>query len=244
MELAFQTVETGGVASPPQGAGGKPAARARYRTALLLSDLTAIAGGFLIAGLGRFGIWAYPQAVTMASLVLPLYLILNGRGYGPSPPLDWRDGLSSTAAELFGRTAIVQFVQFYLKAEVALSRVPMVMGLILSIVLLTLGRVVIARHARARFAGAPLSRLLVVDGVDVDCPSGVDRLDARRLGITPSVNDPMSLDRLARHLRGMDAVYIACPSERRRDWAMVLKGSVNRAELLVARARLDRRDRA
>lgn len=57
-------------------------------------------------------------------------------------------------------------------------------------------------------------------------------LDASAFGLRCDLADPLMLDRIGRLLAPADRVVIACPSERRRNWAMVLKGANIQGEIV------------
>jgi hypothetical protein len=67
---------------------------------------------------------------------------------------------------------------------------------------------------------------LIIDdgGPDLELP-GVHRLCAAYYGLVPELDNPAALDRIGSVLRYVDRVLVSCPPERRRAWAMLLKGA-------------------
>lgn len=62
-------------------------------------------------------------------------------------------------------------------------------------------------------------------------------LDAGRAGVRPALDDPASLDRLAKYLRNMDQVIVSCPEHERGKWSQLLKGAGIHAEVVSPLAR-------
>jgi lipopolysaccharide/colanic/teichoic acid biosynthesis glycosyltransferase len=74
--------------------------------------------------------------------------------------------------------------------------------------------------------------MLIVDDVDIDVPNHYHVVHTRSADLQPNTRDPMMLDRLARHLRRVDRVIIACRPEVEREWAMLLKGAGIHGEII------------
>jgi lipopolysaccharide/colanic/teichoic acid biosynthesis glycosyltransferase len=75
--------------------------------------------------------------------------------------------------------------------------------------------------------------VLILDRFDVEPPADFQVLDAGRMGIKPSLQDPMTLHLLGGLLAGADRVVVACEPGVRGAWAAVLKGSNLRAEIIT-----------
>lgn len=72
-------------------------------------------------------------------------------------------------------------------------------------------------------------RIVNVLAIDDDGPPlaglGTCLVRAADLGLAPALDDPHALHRIGLALRHADQVVVSCPPERRRAWAMVLKGA-------------------
>ncbi len=206
--------------------------RLRFYILLVVSDAVTLSLGFSIASLVRFGDVANDQAITLVAVLLPLFLLFN-KAYSPDVLRDWRSGALSSIGALFRVSAVVLFLGFYLKASTDLSRILMVTGMVSGALLIVVGRGILGMASRRVFQGAPMNHVLIADGVPITAPDGVHLLQAEAMGLSPNMSEPLLLDRLARMLDGVDSVYLACLPERRRDWAMALKGRDVHAELLM-----------
>jgi lipopolysaccharide/colanic/teichoic acid biosynthesis glycosyltransferase len=75
--------------------------------------------------------------------------------------------------------------------------------------------------------------VLLVDGVPVYPDKGQIVIFADHVQITPSIDDPIILDRMGRLLHNCDRVILACAPDRRLGWSRVLKGMDIDVELLA-----------
>ena len=57
-------------------------------------------------------------------------------------------------------------------------------------------------------------------------------IDAETHGLTPDMDDPTKLDRLAKYLCNMDEIIISCEDGARLMWAEMLKGSGRHGEII------------
>lgn len=125
------------------------------------------------------------------------------------------------------------FVAFLLKKVCPISRLSTALSFIFSAVFLLLIRSVIGMVSERVFRGAALSRMLIIDGVNIPLPSGLKIVPSEPVEPTETTIHLLALDRLARQLKGIAEVYLACPPTRRANWATVLKGTGVEAQLLI-----------
>ncbi|SFS10993.1 sugar transferase [Sphingomonas jatrophae] len=204
--------------------------RMRAYTALLIGDVLAMTLGFLIS------LWLMPAVLVdqqrLLTAALPIYLILSVRTYSASTLAHWRRGLLKAAVNLFVALMLTVFIAFLVKQAAPISRLSLALAFGASALLLAISRAAIGWWCAHVFGGMPLSRLLILDGVDMPCPAGVRVTSTPRVVRQDAIH-PLALDRLAKQLGGVDQVFVACLPEHRAQWATVLKGSDVRAELLV-----------
>jgi polysaccharide biosynthesis protein PslA len=210
--------------------------RRRLRTylLLLLADGAAVFAGFAFAAFLYFGYWTAQVALLQAQLVLPLFwtiAIANG-AYSAGAALDAKLGAVRVAIAMVGATAIVVSLAYFLRATEQTSRVISVLGAGGAMFAMIVVRDQLVRVVRGRIGPTGLNLLVILDGGRaVDVPHS-HVLDARHFGITPAPDDPHALNRLALVLQNMDRVLVSCSPERRRDWALVLKGVNVQAEIV------------
>ncbi|WP_454884436.1 sugar transferase [Sphingomonas oryzagri] len=126
----------------------------------------------------------------------------------------------------------VILLAFFLKAGEQISRMELAIGGVLSAVLVGMGRTIFHSWTERRFGGGLHSEILVLDDCAMAAPQGVYVIDAATFNLRCDLADPLMLDRIGRLLAPVDRVVIACPLERRRNWAMVLKGANIQAEIV------------
>ena len=201
---------------------------------LLLTDGLAIFVGFAFAAFLYFGQWTQQVALLEAQLVLPLFwtiAIANG-AYSAGAALDARVGSRRVALAMTGAVAVVVALAYFLRATEQTSRMISVLGTGGSILAMIVIRDQLVKVVRRRIGATGMNLLVIRDGGRaIDLPHS-HVLDARHHGIAPSFDDPHALNRLALVLHNMDRVVVSCSAERRRAWALVLKGVNVQAEIV------------
>ena len=222
-------------AAPQQGRTSKHNVRVQLYAGLLLLDLLCIVAGFALGNLFRFGDPLDAAGLNMAVVLLPLFLIFgfNGGAYCIDVLRKPRVGIFRAVASLFAAVATILLIAFYLKTSAELSRLVTAMGTVFGVGLIVSGRVAYSSLVRRRLGASPVSELLIVDGVFYAGRPAMEMLDAQAIGLRPDSYDPLMIDRLGRHLDGIDRVVVACEPERRRRWAMLLKGANIEGEVLA-----------
>ena len=209
--------------------------RLRLYFALLICDALALVLGFLFGNQVRFNDVLDQQGYNMLVIVLPVYLgtALNSRAYTIDVLTNPRLGIYRAALALLFTIGVVLGMAFYLKAGADFSRLAFSVGIGASTLFIGTGRIVLGKLIPRWLGRSPLSEIIICDSVEVEGHEDAFILHAEHAGIKPSVNDPWMLDRLGHFLRNVDRVVVACPPERRRAWAMALKGADVSAEILA-----------
>ena len=208
--------------------------RLQVYLALLLIDAAIIVAAFMVAGYLYLGDWLDRAVMLEVQLVVPVYwtVAIGNRAYSMDAALrpalgGWRATIAVVAA-----VAIVVFLAFYLKATENFSRVISALGTIFSAAGLAAARDGLSGAVRWRCGPTGANRLLIEDGGRaIPFPHGF-RLDAQVHGLVPDVADPHALNRIGLYLRNMDRVTVSCTPERRRAWALVLKGANIEGEIV------------
>ena len=201
---------------------------------LLLTDGVAIFAGFAFAAFLYFGQWTQQVALLEAQLVVPLFwtiAIANG-AYSAGAALDAGIGSRRVALAMTGAVAVVVALAYFLSATEQTSRVISALGTGGAILAMVVMRDQLVRVVRRRIGPTGMNLLVIRDGGHaIDLPHS-HVLNARHHGIAPSFDDPHALHRLALVLQNMDRVVVSCSPERRRAWALVLKGVNVQAEIV------------
>ncbi|WP_238339148.1 sugar transferase [Novosphingobium ginsenosidimutans] len=196
-------------------------------------------GAMLLAGFA-LSTWLYLGSPTddtvwgSAQLALPLYwtVALLNRTYSVQSLIAPEFGVQRASSALLLASLLVLLALFLARSSLNLSRFGYGLGCFAALFLMIWARYNLEPLVRS-WVGARAINLLVIDdgGPPVDLTK-CHRVDARALGLPPQLDDPHGLDRLAKLIGPMDRVIVTCPPERRRLWAMVLKGGHMRGEIV------------
>lgn len=181
----------------------------------------------------HFGDMVNIEAITLVGVIAPVYLVINSRAYVPKTLEAWRSSAPYAVFSLFIAVSTVVFVGFVLRTSDEVSYALAIFGFLYSAVLIVCGRAAIGQASAKTFAGNAKSRLLILDGADLEAPAGIRVLRGDQLELSDHNPHPLLLDRLAQALKGVDDLFIACDPDRRQVWVSVMKGSAVRTKLLV-----------
>ena len=208
--------------------------RLQVYLAMLIVDAAVIVAAFMIAGFLYFGDWFDRAVMLQAQLVVPVYwtVAISNRAYSVDAALSARIGGWRATIAIALAVAIVVFLAFYLKTSQNFSRVISALGTVVAAAGLASARDGLTGLVRWRVGPTGANRLLVEDGGRrVPFPHGF-RLDAREHGLVPDIADPHALNRIGLYLRNMDRVTVSSAPERRKAWALVLKGANIEGEIV------------
>lgn len=173
----------------------------------------------------------------MLTVCLPFYaLIAFSQGaYSSQILFDTKRSVSRAVTAATCALMAVLGLAFYLKISSDFSRLVMGMGLLGSVIALVLSRYGVSLITQRWLGGHATSEIIIVDGVELPRGWGESGpvVHAGSMGLCPSMSDPLMLDRIARITYKYDRVIIACPPERRREWALAMKGSGVDVEVLA-----------
>lgn len=209
--------------------------RIRLYLGLVLVDCISIATAFLMANFIRFDNLLEAAGLNMCGVLLPIYvgIAMNNKAYAIEVLRDPKLGINRALMAFCFTVGAVLFLAFNLRASSDLSRLVMGMGAVMSVGLLSVGRLAFGKYVDIRTGNNPLSELTIVDDVPFICPPRMTVLHADAANLRPDVGDPMMVNRLASHLKDVDRVIVACSPERRQLWSMLLKGANVNGELLA-----------
>ena len=201
---------------------------------LLLVDAAVILAGFDLVGYLYFGAWLEPAVMLEAQLVLPVYwtLAIGNNAYSADAALDARTGATRAVTAIVLAVVAVVLIAFYLKAAENFSRAVSAAGTLVTAAGLAIARDLLSGLAVWRCGPTATNLLVINDGGPQRAMPHALTIDAQACGLTPDIADPHALHRIALYLRNMDRVIVSCAPERRRDWALVLKGSAVQGEIV------------
>jgi exopolysaccharide biosynthesis polyprenyl glycosylphosphotransferase len=215
--------------------GGRGILRARFIATLMSIDLLSIICGFTLAhvlvGRDLYDTEWLPYLLA----ITPIFLVLaiNLRAYDIISLNSRFVAVKTASKALLITLATIVLVAFCLKVSANFSRLTMIVGMLVSMVLVAMGRYVFVGRAERILGGKAHISILMVDG-DHTVPSG-DHMLLYPVDhdIDPDEHDPHMYDRLAKALGSADRVIVSCAPERRQSWARALKGANIRSEIIV-----------
>lgn len=194
---------------------------------LMLADGIAIVGASILVSVLYLGNAYDPQTLQQVYLYLPLYwgFALMTRAYSIQSLTSLRFSQSRSMAAMGLALTMMIFVAFLTKSSEQFSRVSTFASLVVIAAGMAWARAVSQRLIRSS-CGATAQNVLVIDdgGAPVRVPHAW-HIDTREHRLRPDRSDPHMLDRLGMFMTNMDRVIVTCPPERRKDWALVFKGS-------------------
>ncbi len=210
------------------------------RTRLRIYAIQLLLDGIMLLAGFALSTWLYLGSPTedtvwgSAQLALPLFwtVALLNRTYSVQALIAPEFGVQRAALALLLASLLVLLALFLARSSLNLSRFGFGLGCLTALFMMVWARYNMEPLVR-RWVGARAINLLVIDdgGPALDL-ADCHRIDASRLGLPPQLDDPHGLDRMAKLIGPMDRVIVTCPPERRRLWAMVLKGGHMRGEIV------------
>lgn len=222
-------------ATPSRRALSKQAVRLMLYAQLIVLDCVAVISGFSLAGLIRGQAWISPAGINLGYLLIPLYalLALNRNAYTIDVLGSLAESVRRALTALFMAMLIILMFGFFFQAGSLISRLEFSAGIIASGGFLAAARLCFHYYTRSRAEEGLTDELLILDGVQYKGQYHGYVINARTEGLEPDLHNPSMLHRLAAYLYGFDRVIVACPVERQYDWALLLKGSNIRGEILL-----------
>jgi len=201
---------------------------------LALLDMLAVIIAFKLSAWIWYGDWRWHSLLDMAVVTLPVFLLtaFNNGAYSINALRRVWNGITYSAMALLFSFAAFLFISYYSRMFDLEPRGASGIGMASSFVLIALFRLTADRLILPSIGHSLTSDLVIMDDVDINVPLNHRVIDTASTQLRPDTRDPMMLDRLARHLRGIDRVIVACKPERKRDWAMLLKGAGIKGEIV------------
>ncbi|WP_324827093.1 sugar transferase [Qipengyuania zhejiangensis] len=201
---------------------------------MLAVDAVLVMGSFFLAGGVYRGEWPLPFAISMGWAFLPIYIVIATyqRCYSVRGLDEWRFAIGQVVLTLVISGMLCTVMIFYAKAATDFSRVMLTLALTFSFVGISIFRIVLNALIRRSYGPSVSAVLIVMDGgPPIDIP-GAQVVHTDTFDINDANDNPQGLDQIGRLMRGMDRVIVSCESDRRSDWASVMRSAGVRGEVL------------
>jgi lipopolysaccharide/colanic/teichoic acid biosynthesis glycosyltransferase len=233
---AHRNFITSDSASAPRAKGrlrtGRRVVRMRLHVSLVLLDTLAIVLAFLIShSIFHGGPARYLMIVTT---MVPAYLLVAFRADAFSIKTMLRSDFGSVVAtqSLTVAAGLVLLIGFCTKQTDDFSRIFVSAGVLGSIALLALSRVVFAHWSRPLLGLNPYEVVLITEDIDMITVHDFTKI-LPASDFDPKGDCPFMYDRLAVALKDADRVIVACAPDRRVTWVNALTGTNVQAEIFV-----------
>jgi exopolysaccharide biosynthesis polyprenyl glycosylphosphotransferase len=205
--------------------------------ALCLSlDLIAVIAGFWLASVIRGGQGLALNGIPLAIGALPFFVAF-GLAQGAYSVRCLSNYAESARAALgaFGATTVI-IVTFAFLAQVGavMSRLSFVYSVMITVVLILIGRAIVASLIRWALDSVAERSLLIVDGAPVESALNCEVLDVKDLALRPDLADPDRVARVGELVDPYDKVYLSVAEVHREAWITALKATGASVELLVS----------
>lgn len=209
----------------------------RHRVSLMtvLLDVIAIATAYTVVSLAYLSMVDGELILRTLASLLPVYFVF-GLAVQSYPANILADGYRSAwraAAALVWASLFMFLIFFFLKISEEFSRAVLGLGTALAIVLAGIARMSVAQMVRRALGANPFAYLHIYDDLPLPDQSADIAVAASDVGLEPRLDDPGMLDCLGWLARGIDGVVVHCPSEKREQWAFMLKALDVRTEIVV-----------
>lgn len=208
--------------------------RLQIYAGMLLCDLAALLGAFVIAGGIYRNIWPLPFALSMAFAFIPIFAViaLYQRCYSLRALDDLRFAVSRMGQALVVSALLCTVMIFYSRSADEFSRVMLSVALVFGFLFMLGLRVLLHRGLRWSYGASVTSILIVMDdGPEVEIP-GAEVISTAGFDLEGANSDPASLDEIGRLMRGRDRVVVSCAVDRRVYWTRILRGAGVRGDVI------------
>ena len=216
------------------------ASRQRARIAAYFSfflvDSLAILIAFTIAGHVRDEVYLEPVGVNLGLATLAVYLLvaINQSAYNLNVLESYAENVRRALFAFTMAALIIVLASFATKSGLLISRLAFGVAVGLSFAGVAAGRLACHRMYFRNLSGRLTDNLLIIDGGGPPPRGhGCIVIDAAKTNLTPDLNDPEMLGRIATLLRPFDRVIISCPIKKQPAWSIILKGAAVSGEFAL-----------
>jgi len=204
--------------------------------ALLTIDCLSILLSLGVAEFSRFATLRHALWANLAIVIIPIYFAaaLNSGAYTVEVLGSPLTGIMRSIGSLCFAFGSLFLILYFLRVGADISRLMLAIAFVISPVAITLGRKILGELIQKGAAGDFLAQVVITDDVHFSVPPTVKLLSAEAHGLRPDPQDPMMLHRLGSAIRNADRVVIACNPDSQRRWAMLLKGTNVRGEVIAS----------
>ncbi len=202
---------------------------------LAAGDGLAVVIGFSLGRLVRTDDWMTPHGVNLMVVIAVLYAAMGviTRAFALEVLDDYVESARRALIALVQAFMILFALLFAFQLGQEISRVALFMALGATLIPMLAFRYAAYVWIRRTLRSRLFDELLIVDGFDAPATPGAVRIDAALNGLSPDLDNPAMLERIALVTLFYDRVVVACTAERQNAWAVMLKSIGTTGEILL-----------
>ena len=202
---------------------------------LAAGDGLAVVIGFSLGRLVRTDDWMTPHGVNLMVVIAVLYAAMGviTRAFALEVLDDYVESARRALIALVQAFMILFALLFAFQLGQEISRVALFMALGATLSPMLAFRYAAYVWIRRTLRSRLFDELLIVDGFDAPATPGAVRIDAALNGLSPDLDNPAMLERIALVTLFYDRVVVACTAERQNAWAVMLKSIGTTGEILL-----------
>lgn len=192
---------------------------------LMISDLASATLAFMFANLLYLGEINLQHSGSMLAVCLPMFLLfaINNNAHNAIYVVRFWSGIRRALIALGFAGTCLLLVLFFLKIGAEYSRGVALIGGLTCVLALPSGRAIVRLITQKRVHDGLYAQVCIYDGIPLKQISGVVSLDAKALGLVPSLDCAETIRQLGMLAKGLDRVVVHSSPENRPAWTRVLK---------------------
>lgn len=213
----------------------RQAARVALYTRLIIGDLLSMLIGFSASREVRANEWFSMAGTDVMWVIFPLYPLVAAYvgAYSIAVLNSFSESLRRALRALVFTFFLLFAVFFLTQSSEDISRLGIGIFAVITGLVMVVPRYFTHRWINGALDGILLDELLIVDGVERPEVKSRYVINAAENNLVPNLDDPMMLERFSKVVSFYDRILIACPANRRTDWATLLKTIDARGEIVL-----------
>ncbi|UZK67741.1 sugar transferase [Sphingomonas sp. M1-B02] len=205
-----------------------------YGSSLLL-DTAAVAGSFFATDVVMQDYWLPVPGFAVLGSILSLFVMFSISKESQSietlknPYL----GLQRSTGALVAAFLVEVILIFITQLGGAISRLGFAMFFVLSILFVSVSRLVTQIATKALLGSGVEATVLLLDGPAIAGERGMKVIDVGKMNLWPDLAEPTTIARLANMIAGYDRIIVACNEDRRVAWSIFLQGTGAGGEIVA-----------
>lgn len=213
----------------------KKNARYLFVLVIVLLDFLSIFLAFTISNNTHKSLVGTYQRDNVIALIIPIYFLISlyTKSFYPvnkSSVIEFiKWGLLTFLFSVFSMLVIL----FFFKTSSDFSRIMFSLGSGLSLIFISISRIVVATSFDRFFKDSVFSIVHIFDGIENPNPESSNTITASPEGVFADASSLLAISNLGRWVSGVDHLIVHCSPERRDDWVFMLHALDVESEIIM-----------